>query len=363
SIPCIPVQIRAVTDHFLELFKGRHFLAYSSTKQDRVDIRNIFKINEGQKILVATMSSYDERFSSEIINVIPKYDNLIFPEQIDWIKFLIEFAKYRQDIFLIIRVHPREFPNKRDSMRSQHSVMLEKVLINLPTNVKLNLPEDNLSIYDLAEYTDLFLNAWSSVGEEMSLLGIPVLIYSDDLVAYPSDINYVANSQEDFCNKIDIALKDGWSFERIRKAYRWYVLKLIRSAFDISDSIQWYRSDAVQTKTQKSNSINLVYRVYRKILLKIFGVDIAATYESQIQDCKTRQDELKCKEDINKLIQDKKDIILEISNQDLEASTDINVETEYIKSELSRLINIDVEIEKNTTETLTPLRRNLINFL
>ncbi|MFN5978057.1 MAG: hypothetical protein ACK45W_01820, partial [Pseudanabaena sp.] len=66
---------------------------------------------------------------------------------------------------------------------------------------------------------------------------------------------------------------------------------------------------------------------------------------------------------INKLIQDKKDIILEISNQDLEASTDINVETEYIKSELSRLINIDVEIEKNTTETLTPLRRNLINFL
>ncbi|MFN5818146.1 MAG: capsule biosynthesis protein, partial [Pseudanabaena sp.] len=342
SIPCIPVQIRAVTDHFLELFKGRHFLAYSSTKQDRVDIRNIFKINEGQKILVATMSSYDERFSSEIINVIPKYDNLIFPEQIDWIKFLIEFVKCRQDLFLIIRVHPREFPNKRDSMRSQHSVMLEKVLINLPTNVKLNLPEDNLSIYDLAEYTDLFLNAWSSVGEEMSLLGIPVLIYSDDLVAYPSDINYVANSQEDFCNKIDIALKDGWSFERIRKAYRWYVLKLIRSAFDISDSIQWYRSDAVQTKTQKSNSINLVYRVYRKILLKIFGVDIAATYESQIQDCKTRQDELKCKEDINKLIQDKKDIILEISNQDLEASTDINVETEYIKSELSRLINIDV---------------------
>jgi hypothetical protein len=152
------------------------------------------------------MSSYDERFSSEIINVIPKYDNLIFSEQIDWIKFLIGFVKHRQDLFLIIRVHPREFPNKRDSMRSQHSLMLEKVLVDLPVNVKLNLPEDNLSIYDLAEYTDLFLNAWSSVGEEMSLLGIPVLIYSDDLVAYPSDINYVANSQEDFRNKIDIAL-------------------------------------------------------------------------------------------------------------------------------------------------------------
>ena len=363
SIPCVSEQIRGVTDHFLELFKGRHFLAYSSTKQDKVDIRDIFKINEGQKILVATMSSYDERFSSEIINVIPKYDNLIFSEQIDWIKFLIGFVKHRQDLFLIIRVHPREFPNKRDSMRSQHSLMLEKVLVDLPVNVKLNLPEDNLSIYDLAEYTDLFLNAWSSVGEEMSLLGIPVLIYSDDLVAYPSDINYVANSQEDFRNKIDIALKDGWSFERIRKAYRWYVLKLIRSAFDISDSVQWYRLNSPQTKTQKSNIPHLLYRVYRKILLKIFSLDVAATYQSQIQDCKNRQDQLRSKEDINKLIQDKKDIVLEISNQDLETSIDVEVETEYIKHEISRLLNIDLSNKNNNTDVPTPLRRNLINYL
>jgi hypothetical protein len=363
NITCTPEHIKAVTDHFLELFQGRHFLAYSSMKKDKIDIRNIFKINEEQKILVATMSSYDERFSGEIVNVMPKYDNLIFPEQIDWIKFLIEFVKCRQDLFLIIRVHPREFPNKRDSMRSQHSLMLEKVLVDLPVNVKLNLPEDNLSIYDLAEYTDLFLNAWSSVGEEMSLLGIPVLIYSDDLVAYPSDINYVANSQEDFCNKIDIALKDGWSFERIRKAYRWYVLKLIRSAFDISDSIQWHRLNSPQTKTQKSNIPNLLYRVYRKILLKIFSVDVAATYQSQIQDCKNRQDQLRSKEDINKLIQDKKDIVLEISNQDLETSIDVEVETEYIKHEISRLLNIDLSNKNNNTDVPTPLRRNLINYL
>jgi hypothetical protein len=364
NIICKPEHIKAVTDHFLELFQGRHFLAYSSMKKDKVDIRNIFKINEEQKILIATMSSYDERFSGEIINVMPKYDNLIFSEQIDWIKFLIEFVKHRQDLFLIIRVHPREFPNKRDSMRSHHSLMLEKVLVDLPVNVKLNLPEDNLSIYDLAEYTDLFLNAWSSVGEEMSLLGIPVLIYSDDLVAYPSDINYVANSQEDFRNKIDIALKDGWSFERIRKAYRWYVLKLIRAAFDISDSIQWYRLNSPQTKIQKSSPSNLLYRVYQKILLKIFGVDIAAKYQSQIQDCQTRQDQLKCKEDINKLIQDKKDIVLEILNHDLEIFINMEMETEYIKNEISRLLNIDLINKKNNnTDILTPLRRNLINYL
>lgn len=145
-------------------------------------------------------------------------------------------------------------------------------------------------------------------------------------------------------------------------------MKLIRSAFDISDSIQWYRSDGVQTKTQKSNSINLVYRVYRKILLKIFGVDIAATYQSQIQDCKTRQDELKCKEDINKLIQDKKDIILDLFDQELKteiATSRVELETSFIKLEIFRLLKLNPSVsreylEKNNT---TPLRLKILGLM
>ncbi|MCA2882098.1 MAG: capsule biosynthesis protein [Microcystis sp. M046S1] len=340
QIPCSHDSLKLVTDHFLHLFEGKHFLAYSSAKIDKIDIRDLFKVKENQKILVAAMSSNDESFAAEAINAIPQYDNLIFPQQIDWIQFVIEFVRYRPDLFLIIRVHPREFPNKRDSVRSEYAQILEKVFKNLPDNVKLNLPEDHLSIYDLAEYTDLFLNCLSSVGEEMSLLGIPVLIYSSDLVAYPSEINYVATSQEDFCQKIDVALADGWSFERVRTTYRWYVLKLVRSIFDISDSVRWYETNSSAKKpTYQQILVNFIYRIYYKILFTILRNNTRVNYNERIQDCKKRATSLKAQKVISKLIQDKKNIVLDIINQEEEPSIDLSTETEALKHEISRLSN------------------------
>jgi hypothetical protein len=352
-IPSPPSSLKLVTDHFLELFHGKHFLAYSSAKIDEINIRALFKIKDNQKILVATMSSYDERFAGETINAIPRYENLLFPEQIDWINFLIGFVKDRQDLFLIIRVHPREFPNKRDSTQSKHSQMLEKVLVDLPVNVRVNLPGDNLSIYDLAEYTDLFLNAWSSVGEEMSLLGIPVLIYSPELVAYPPDINYVATSQQDFCEKIDIALADGWSFERIRKTYRWYVLNLVRSIFDLSDSIEW--------DERKLNSNRyFVHRVYRKIISTMVGEKQHFSYQERIQDCKKRSTSLRDKPLINQLIRDQKRLVLDVIYRESETPIDIDIETETksIQHEISRLLANSL-YDNNSAKILTPLREKL----
>jgi hypothetical protein len=355
DIPCSAELLKSVTDHFLVLFQGKHLLVYSSAKTDKIDIPDLFKIRENQKILVATMSSYDEIFAGETTGVLPQYNNLIFSEQIDWIKFLIEFIKHREDLFLIIRVHPREFPNKRDSVRSAHSQMLEQVLIDLPVNVKLNLPSDNLSIYNLAEYTDLFLNAWSSVGEEMSLLGIPVLIYSRDLVWYTPDINYVATSKEDFCQKIDIALADGWSFERIRTTYRWYVLKFVRSIFDVSDSIEW---DETQSTSNRKSLINFGYRAYRKIVSTLVQDKRHFDYRQRLQDCKKRSTSLRDKSLINKLIEDDKNLLLDLIDLEVENPIDLDIETQSIQNEISRLL-VNPLNKNNENNTFTPLRENL----
>jgi hypothetical protein len=127
--PCSKASLEQITNHFIELLKGQSFLAYSSAKSDsQKDIRKIFGINDQQKILTATMSSYDERFAAETIGVLPSNYNLLFPKQVDWIQALIQFAQDRQDLFLIIRVHPREFPNKRESAKSEHAIMLEEIL-------------------------------------------------------------------------------------------------------------------------------------------------------------------------------------------------------------------------------------------
>ncbi len=231
-IPCTQDELSYVTDHFLELLEARHHLVYSTAKSALpVDIRSSFKISKTQKILTAVMSSYDERFAAEAIGVKKEPSNLIFASQVAWIMSLVEYLRTRPDLFLIIRVHPREFPSKKNATISEHARMLEKIFKDLPSNCRVNWPAEKISLYNIAQETDVFLNAWSSVGVEMSLLGIPVVIYSKDLINYTPDINYVAESHDDYFRKIEQALHEGWSFEKVRQAYRWYNLFFNRSVF------------------------------------------------------------------------------------------------------------------------------------
>src|SRR5262249_27070023 len=149
----------------------------------------------------------------------------LFKTQIDWLQFLLSFLAERSDLFLIVRIHPREFPNKREQVQSHHARRLKEALSQLPANVAVNWPSDGISMYDLVDQTDMFLNSWSSVGKEMSLLGIPVVIYSPELPFYPQDLNYCGFTVKEYVHAIEQALDDGWSFERSRRAYRWSALE------------------------------------------------------------------------------------------------------------------------------------------
>jgi hypothetical protein len=135
-------------------------------------------------------------------------------------------------------VHPREFPNKREGVKSDHARQLEEQFRDLPPNVAINWPTDDLSLYDLAEITDVFLNAWSSVGKEMAMLGIPVVSYSGDLSLYPVDKRYLGTDSASYFAAIERALSDGWRFENIRRIYRWYTVEFERMAFDIADGFR-----------------------------------------------------------------------------------------------------------------------------
>ena len=260
KIPCSSKAAAYITDHYVELLQGRHVFVYSLPKrQDQSSLRGFFGVKDSQRVLVATMSSYDELFAAQATGLFPDNFSLMFPMQIDWLKALVEFMKRRSDLFLIVRVHPREFPNKRDSVKSEHALELEKVLSGLPSNVKVNWPSDQVSLYDLAGIMDVCLNSWSTAGKEMATLGIPVVIYSADLVFYPADLNYLGKTVDDYYVQIDRALADGWSAERIRRMYRWLALEDMYSRIDISDSYSH------KENSQRSLAVRIVDRIRREI--------------------------------------------------------------------------------------------------
>lgn len=237
--PCNSDDLSQVTDHYLHLFRGKSVFGYSSASQGNANIREQLGISSRQRIVLATMSSTDELFSAQFSGVqatIIPFGSSVFSNQIDWIRATVDYISRRPDLFLIIRVHPREFPNRRERIASEHGRLLRELLVDLPGNVRVNWPEDELSLYDLARETDVVLNAWSSAGKELGILGIPVVLYGTENMVYPPDLCEVASSPEDYFEKLEAALENGWSFERSRGLFRWGVFEFKRCLIDIGDS-------------------------------------------------------------------------------------------------------------------------------
>lgn len=320
--PCSNKVLAPVTDHFLELLRGQHVYAYSAPKSKlRRDLHTEFHIPAGRKVLVATMSSPDERFAAQTINVMKGADSRLFGSQAEWIRSLCAWVSGRPDLHLVIRVHPREFPNKREKVTSEHATALAAALDDLPTNVVVNWPGDKVSLYDFAGITDVFLNAWSAAGKEMSMLGIPVVAYAPELLVYPPDLNYTAASATEYFAKIDQALGDGWSVERMRTAYRWCALEYEKAVIDIRDSYP------AKVSSFNGRIRNLLARIGNRLLPRLW----------QSLDCTRRAPSLESGTTINQIIERKCDLLLEVRDF-ADPRISLEEETAAIRLQAGRLV-------------------------
>ena len=310
--------MRSATDHFLEVARGRSAWAYSAAPDRNADLRRRYGIEAGQRIICATLSSDDERFSGEVIGALPVNIPLMFPRQVDWIKALIQYVDERKQLSLIIRVHPREFPNKRESVLSEHAKMLKLALSELPDNVKVNWPADNVSLYDLANIADVFANAWSSAGKEMAWLGLPVVLYSKDLTLYPANLNYVGATEVEYFQMIEQALRDGWDPQRIRNTYRWCAIEYKLAALDISESFSGREHRSILARAKS--------RILRGLRLS----------QEQESDCRKRAPRLTASRQINSILMNQLDSVLDLDQVDIPASLD--EESASLKNEVRRLV-------------------------
>lgn len=342
EVPCSGKLLSLVTDHYLELLRGKSVFIYSKAKAaKRFDARAHFGIGPAQKLLVATMGSYDEEVAAEMVGARQHQSAPLFVTQVEWIKALLSFIATRPDLFLVVRVHPREFPNRRDQALSQHARLLQQVLQDLPSNAAVNWPSDGISVYDLADATDVFLNSWSSVGKEMSLLGIPVVIYSDTLAFYPPDLNYLGATLDTYFGAIEKALADGWSGERVRQSYRWAVLEFVHACVFLGDSYLEVEHPV------RSLPVKIVDRLRRSI----------DPYFKQRADCRERLPQFSESERVRKLIELGNDSVLEQMDPAMAKRTDLAEETRCLRHELKRLA--DALYSDAQARKTSPLYRKL----
>ena len=240
--PIGPTEVDLVSSHFEGLLEGSSAFAYSSAFEasDPQLLREQFTIPQDAKVVLIPMSSEDELNAAQLADLLPDTSGLpnLFEDQFAWIRFIFEYARQRPQVKFILRLHPRMYPNKRENVIAPVVARVMELLEEAPENIIVNLPSDNVSLYDLMQILDVVLGYRSSVGAELAAFGLPVVSPANkDFFTYPSEINRTGMTTQDFTQKLDDALLEGWSIENVRKSFRWYAYLFSRIAVDFSESV------------------------------------------------------------------------------------------------------------------------------
>ncbi len=234
-----PSQVQEVSQGLLVNMSGRGSHIYSDGKSTGADLRTELGLSTSKKILVAYTSSRDEYTGAEFAG---RFRGIIFDQtsafetQIDWLQHLVDFVRDRDDIQLVVRVHPREGKRGQRGPSNHLAELREKFDKPLP-NCLFIWPESKVSSYDLAEITDLAVTSWSSIAMELSRLGVPVLRSMMKQRLVVDDFMEFADTPAEFSAAIPELIHRQVTQEQIARAYRFYNLHFIELGLDLGDVI------------------------------------------------------------------------------------------------------------------------------
>ena len=239
--PITEGELRRAQAHVEQLRIGKSPFVYSAAQNQNTLSRDpllTLGVPVGKRVVVMSLSSTDETVASKIIGRGHKtrFPGTVFESQFHWVKATIDWASQRSDLVLIIRLHPRDLPNKRDSLESrQHSIWID-LLSNLPENCALNHPNQQIPFSDICRVSDVVVTGWSSTALEALMMGVPVVTYDQALPEFPLSIHLSGSTKSEYFSNLEIALFQRESQRDALKinAERWMVHSLVRGAVTLS---------------------------------------------------------------------------------------------------------------------------------
>lgn len=167
---------------FRTVGRGGHVFSSNYKKNfSKTLVENLGLSQKKKTIGLFTSSSDEERaykFNMEVFY--PWISNKdAFKNQLEWIDKTISWVEKNRNLQLVIGVHPRLFRGSNLTFKqSAELVELKKRYFNRKyeyNNVKIIWPEQEISTYNIFELIDVAVVAWTSLANQLSLFGIPVI--------------------------------------------------------------------------------------------------------------------------------------------------------------------------------------------
>ena len=268
DIPITPQIIANIADGSLYRLVGHGGASTYSPNwvKGSEDLVSELGLPPGGKLLVAYSNSTDELMCNhQILRVlgIPYAGGRNpFDNQIAWLKTLVDWVGARPDLRLVVRLHPRMAVSHRHSSVASELSELKRVLAQMPRNAAVVWPESEMSSYNIAEYADVALTAWSSIGLELSRFGVPVIAAFQKVGPFPnSKFSVFEETEAAYFAAIEDALAQPMNLDTIVEAFRWTHFLHWAPLIDTSDVVPEpdYPSVPAYRKPENNDTILKVF--------------------------------------------------------------------------------------------------------
>ena len=199
-------------------------------------------LSRDRRTIVAYPSSYDEyvcvagQFKALGLSYPDRPQP--FVDQEAWLCELVQWISGRPDLQLVLRMHPRMGVGHRHSTLSSDYRKLKDTFSSVPSNVVVIWPESKVSSYSLAEFADVALISWSSMGLELARFGVPVVAAFQRVGPVPlSDFIKFEVKTDRYFAIVEAAMNEVATVEKVAGAFRWTHYLHWASLIDVSDIV------------------------------------------------------------------------------------------------------------------------------
>jgi hypothetical protein len=143
-----------------------------------------------------------------------------FPSMLDWVLQTIRYFERRQDLQLLIRVHPAEI---RGTARSRQPLVpeIERAFPTLPSNVFVIPPESQVSTYAAVATANAAIIYGTKTGVELTSVGIPTIVAGEAWIRNKG-LTLDASSPEDYFRILEhLPLPDRMPADQVTRARKY----------------------------------------------------------------------------------------------------------------------------------------------
>jgi hypothetical protein len=170
EVPLTSDELQAAARIMGEREQGRDtgWRPFTTAPQPSTEVRARLGLQDGRRLWVLFTSSDDEVAGSE-------QHRSPFASQQEWIEATVAYARRHPEIDLVIRVHPNTGSRRSTGANRAQLEEMRRLAVNLPANVRMVDPDDEISSYSLMNLCAVGFVWVSTVGLELACKGKPVV--------------------------------------------------------------------------------------------------------------------------------------------------------------------------------------------